>query len=234
MAALARQHRVSLWDLIEQARRRSSGWAPVTLARAGGPAAPAAGSFTLPEICRLREGDPAVQERYVSQFWPEVEREAGHYARRGGDRDDLTGEGALALWEAAFHYDPRKHRTDFAGYVRNTVHRRVRRAYRRQMGFDRPVERLQPQPGAAEAPAAGPGAGTEAVEQRLDLAGALRSLAPEQRAELGEYLAAVAAEGLAPEEAARRLASRHGRTPAAAKKRIQRARRRVADWLSAV
>lgn len=211
-------------DLLRQRLARQ-----LALRRGGGPVAvmsagPAPG---VPDLYRLRGGDPAAAEAFVAFFWPELEREAAHYARRGGEYDDLLGEGALALWEAAFAYDPHRHRTRPDEYVMRAVHQRVRRAYRRQMGFDRPP--------AGEIPAEHPAPDDPAarVEQRVDLAAALRRLAPAQQAELRHYLRAVAGEGLGPEAAARSVASAAGGgSPAAVKKRLQRTRRRVAAWLA--
>lgn len=86
----------------------------------------------LPE---LRRGRIDIQEAYIANFWPMVSQEARRYARSGGDLDDLMGEGALALWEAVFGYGPRRHRTTFTAYVKNHIHQRIRRAYRREQGY---------------------------------------------------------------------------------------------------
>ena len=80
----------------------------------------------------LRRGYTAVQEAYVAQFLPLVDKESRHYGRLGQDINELSGEGALALWEAAFSYRPGQHRTPFSTYVKNHIHQRVRRAYHRQ------------------------------------------------------------------------------------------------------
>lgn len=58
--------------------------------------------FNLPDLYRLRAGDPEAQDHYVAAFWPEVDREAAHYARAGGDPEELQAGRALALWEVAF------------------------------------------------------------------------------------------------------------------------------------
>ncbi len=83
----------------------------------------------------LRRGVAIVQEVFIAYFWPVVEGEASHYGRLGGDFDDLKGEAALALWEAALLFSPGQHRTSFANYVKNHIHRRVRRAYIAQRGY---------------------------------------------------------------------------------------------------
>lgn len=190
-----------------------------------GPVALAAPASLPPDgdvLRRLRAGDREAQEQFVGHFWPDVQQEAARYARRGGPREDLLAEGALALWEAALAYDPDRHGTDLPTYVRNAVHRRVRRAYRKAMGFD----------AAPEAPLDWV-AGMMAVEvryasaeDRADLDRALLALPQRDRAVMRQFVA-LSLQGFGPDEAAQELSRRHGGTPAAWKKRLQRGRRRL-------
>lgn len=121
-------------ESIEALRCRPETYAPlmsrIRAAILGAPLAPA-----IPRqdglLPNLRRGYVEIQEVYVAAFWPVVCREAQRYARAGGDVDDLTGEGALALWESVFGYAPTRHRTSFTRYVENHIHQRIRRAYRR-------------------------------------------------------------------------------------------------------
>ncbi len=53
-------------------------------------------------LLALRQGEAAAQEQYLSAFWPALEKEVGHYAHIGGDKEELHQEAILALWEAAF------------------------------------------------------------------------------------------------------------------------------------
>lgn len=117
-------------------------------------------------------GRTLVQDAYVAAFWPYIEQQASRYARAGGDRDDLIGEGALALWESAVSYTPQKHRTRFSDYVKNNVHRRIRRAYLAHKGYMRSsigqtaLDERMPVPEDA----------LDAAESSLDVAQAIRSL----------------------------------------------------------
>ncbi len=127
----------------------------------------------------LRRGRIEVQEAFVAHFWPQIVKESRRYGRVGGDLDDLQGEGALALWESVFGYCPTRHRTTFSDYVQNAVHGRVRRAYLRQLlhrdeGLDgRTLERAGAQDGDFAA-----------AERALDIAQAVRTLSPKDRAAL--------------------------------------------------
>jgi DNA-directed RNA polymerase specialized sigma24 family protein len=199
---------------------------PMASVGPGEPAVPTRGlaGLDLPLLLRLRAGDPDAQRAYLDHFWPDLEREVRRYARRGGPADDLLGEGALALWEAAFQYDPRKHRTDVEHFVTNHVHRRVRRAYRKAMGYDQ--ARVVPLEQAADQPASDPG--FDARADLLDLARAQAALLPAERETLHQYLGLVAGAGLGPDQAAHHLARQHGGTPAAWKKRLQRTRKKMA------
>ena len=214
MLAPAITHRPSraLWLLLQQMRLAA---APRLVA------GQAPGFETL---LQLRRGVALAREEYVDWFWPEVQRQARHYARRGGPEEELVAEGALALWEAAFQYDPRRHETSVDAYVKNQVHRRIRRAYRRAMGYT--GARVVPLERAEELPAAG--APLIAVEARLDLERAQASLSPADQAVLQRWLPVA---GAGPKQAARQLARRHGGTPAAWKKRLQRTRQRLQRWL---
>ncbi len=88
----------------------------------------------------LRRGRIEVQEAFVAHFWPQIVEESRRYGSAGGDCDDLMGEGALALWESVFGYRPARHRTSFSDYVHNAVHQRIRRAYRKQLHRDQPLD----------------------------------------------------------------------------------------------
>ncbi|HYG56869.1 MAG TPA: sigma-70 family RNA polymerase sigma factor [Symbiobacteriaceae bacterium] len=184
-----------------------------------------AGSNLLPRITPrqlvlVRLHDEAARESLVQEWMPVVEAEARRHARQGGPADDLQAEGALALWEAALQYDPQRHRTAPERYIHNHIHRRVRRAYREAMGFDRPLH-LLPDTGA-------PDRRFEAAERAMDLHRAMESLKPVERDHLTHYLRLTLA-GLGPDEAARTLARRHGESFAATKKRMARIRRKLRE-----
>lgn len=123
----------------------------------------------------LRRGRIEVQEAFVAHFWPQIVEESRRYGRAGGDRDDLMGEGALALWESVFGYRPTRHRTTFSDYVHNAVHQRIRRAYRKQLHQDQPVdERILERTGTPDSDLA-------AAEWALDIARAVETLSPDER-----------------------------------------------------
>lgn len=214
---LQRNAQKRLWDLIKRLLLR--GTVPRLWA---GLSTPGFGT-----LIRVRLGDERAQQEYLAFFWPEVEQEARRYASRGGSREDLAGEGALALWEAAFRYDPSRHRTDLPAFVRNHVHRSVRRAYRKAMGYDQakvvPLETMDRAPVSED--------GYGAAETRFDLEQARAKLGEQERAALGEYLSLVRTGGAGPDQAAGELARRHGGTSAAWKKRLQRTRRKVQELL---
>ena len=178
-------------------------------------------------LLRVRGGDPEAQEAYVEGLWPEVERNAGYYGARGGSRDDLVSEGALALWEAAFSYDPHRHRSDAESFVRSQIHRRVRRAYRAALGYSQGGVPVQPLGDDDAPPAAEEGFGD--VETRIDLAQGLVHLSERERGLISAYLSLVEKGGLGSEEAVARIAAAAGMTRAAVKKRVQRARRRLSE-----
>lgn len=181
-------------------------------------------------LLAVRDGNAEAQEAYVRGLWPEVERNAGYYAARGGAREDLAAEGALALWEAAFGYDPHRHRSDPESFVRNQIHRRVRRAYRQALGFA--LGEVMVVPLDADAPLAGAEDGFVDVEARIDLARGLSHLSERDRLLIADYLSLVEEQGLGPEEAAGRIAAEAGRSKAAVKKQVQRARRRLSAMVS--
>lgn len=123
----------------------------------------------------LRRGRIEVQEAFVAHFWPQIAAESRRYGRVGGDRDDLMGEGALALWESVFGYRPARHRTTFSEYVQNAVHQRMRRAYQKQLHRDQPLdERTLERTGTLDGDLA-------AAEWALDIARAVERLSADER-----------------------------------------------------
>lgn len=158
-------------------------------------------------------------ERFLAEHQGLVEAEVARYARRGGDREDLTGEAWLALWEARQGYRPTQHRTDLAHYVQNHVHRRVRAAYlaeerrRGRQAWGEPQE-------AAERDEH-----LDGVEARADWTAAWQALGPRDRAALADWLAPLW-DPAVPRESARAPS-------AAVKKRRQRARARLRHTLAA-
>jgi hypothetical protein len=181
----------------------------------------------LRQLILVRMGDELARQALLEAWLPVVEQEARRYARAGGPADELEAEGALALWEAALHYDPQRHRTAPERYVQNHIHRRVRRLYRELQGYQGP--KLVPV--EAMAVRAADEAGYAAVERTLDVAGALAELKPAERQQFEQYLG-LALAGMGPDEAARALAVQQEETFAAAKKRLERIRRRVRERLS--
>lgn len=152
-------------------------------------------------------------ERFLAEHRRLVEAEVARYAWRGGDRDELAGEAWLALWEAGAGWRPTQHRTDFAHYVQNHVHRRVRAAYLAEWRH-RGRQAGDPQREWAERDEH-----LEAVETCADWIAAWQTLRPQDRAVLAEWLAL----GASPAG---------GRESAAVKKRRQRARARLRHALA--
>jgi hypothetical protein len=194
-----------LWTLIETALLGAPPRASATMAAAD----PA-----LTWLWRVRSGDLPAQREYIGRYWSTVEEEAVRYARRGGPLDDLRGEGALALWEAAFTYDPKHHRTNLDRYVENRIHQRVRRAYVAAMGYEdgARVTRLTDdivQHGMHEDPA------LSTIEWLHDVTRAADELAAEDRAVILTVVRE-ATDG-----------SRSDASSARERKRLQRARRRL-------
>lgn len=103
-------------------------------------------------------------------------------------------------------------------FVQNQIHRRVRTAYRKSMGFDRP--HLVPL--EAVAPAGAPDPALADRERIIDLERAVAGLTGPEQQHLREYLGLVTA-GSGPDEAARTLSVRHGGSFSAWKKRLERA-----------
>lgn len=172
------------------------------------------------QLILIRLGDPAAQEAFLHDWLPYVEIETRRYAHKGAPAEELQSEGNLALWEAVHQYDPTKHRTAPERYIHNQIHRKVRRAYREAMGFDRPLQ-----------PAADTGAPDhrfDTAERTADLAAAMKTLRPVERDQLTQYLR-LTMQGLGPDEAARALAARQGGSFAAIKKRMERLRRKVRE-----
>jgi RNA polymerase sigma factor (sigma-70 family) len=191
----------------------------------GGPALP---RTTLRQLILLRIAeDPQVAERFLQEWQPALENEVRRYGARGGPLEDLTGEANLALWEAAMQYDPQKHRTAPEHYIQNHIHRRVRTAYRDSQGFDQPEQA----PAEALDRIARHDEQLHAVEQQADLTRAVGQLEPAEQDQFHRY-AALALSGMGPDEAARAMAATDGASFAAAKKRLERLRKKVKSHLS--
>ncbi len=154
----------------------------------------------LPE---LRRGHLQVQESFVHAFWPVVEAEARRYGSLGGDREDLTGEGALALWESATAYRPSQHRTTFTTYVRNHIHQRVRRAYLAYRGHHGPERTVPLHPDFVDSR----DESLSLAEWHVDISAAAQSLSDDDRRSI--------------------VFGSTGARTAGEKKRVQRARQRL-------
>jgi DNA-directed RNA polymerase specialized sigma24 family protein len=128
----------------------------------------------------LRRGRAGAEEAFIAYFWPLVTSEARRYGRVGGDVDELMGEASLALWEAAVQYRQDHHRTTFSEYVKNHVHRRVRRAYLKGRGYDGTPVPIPLHPNWPDT-SADP---LSLAEWRFDLNQALRSLEHDERSAL--------------------------------------------------
>lgn len=164
--ALAPSESATLWTRIQC---QASGHGPLTQ----GP------TWTDEMLPGLRRGVVIVQDAFVAQFWPMVQSEARRYGRAGGDTEELVAEGALALWEAAINFRAAVHQTAFTTYVKNHVHRRIRRAYLKAQGYQNPVSIV---PLLHDAPDA-----TDPVslaEWHMDLSQAVKSLSAADRAAL--------------------------------------------------
>ncbi len=169
-------------------------------------------------LYRVRNGDNTAQREYIDRYWAVVEREATRYARRGGPHEDLRGEGALALWEAVFLFNPARIRIPLDRYVANHIHQRVRRAYVRAMGYgDR--SRVIPLSDVAVNDASTEDEAIGAAEQLYDVLKAAREMAGADRAVI--------------EAALDREYRGLGSEPRGARERkhLQRARRRLQDRL---
>ena len=162
MSALAQTSlRSTLWGVL---RLACSGWPPSTRM-----------VWQDDQLTGLKQGQLELQEAFVAHFWPQIAEDARRYGRLGGQVDDLQGEGALALWESVFAYQPWRHRTTFTDYAKNTVHQRIRREYLKQRNRD---ERLNE---SSLKHASGRDENFTEAECFLDFAHALQSLSPEER-----------------------------------------------------
>lgn len=180
----------------------------------------------LRTLVSIRLGRIQEIESFLGSWEPVLAEEARRYARRGGPEEDLRAEGALALWEAALQYDPSRHRTAPEQYIRNHIHRRVRSAYGRAVGFGQPREiRLD-----LVMPLQATESGYSQADHSVDLSTAMAGLGTEEQKHLKEYLA-LASGGAGPDEAARMLSDGNGESFAAWKKRIERLRRKLRDRL---
>ncbi len=173
-----------------------------------------------PGAVRPGEAADASGERFLTEHQRLVDAEVARYVRRGGDRDDLTGEAWLALWEARQGYRPTQHRTDLAHYVQNHVHRRVRAAYVAEVRHRNRQAWAEPQDAATS------DGDLEGVEARADWTSAWQALGSKDQAVLADWLAPLL-NMAAPREAA-------GAPSAAVKKRRQRARARLRHTLEAM
>lgn len=145
--------------------------------------------------------------RFLAAHRGLVESEVQRYARRGGDREELYGEAWLALWEARQLHRADHHRTDLAHYVQNHVHRRVRQA------FLADLRRRARQPASLPRDVPMPGDPFEQVDDWMDVEKAWLALSPPDQSVLAAWLAGKAPGGPL--------------TPAALKKRRQRAQARL-------
>lgn len=171
------------------------------------------------QLQALRLGHHEAVEAYVKTFWPVVEREAHRYARLGGSYEDLSGEAALALWEAAMSYDPHRLRSSLHKYVSNTIHQRVRRAYAKERQWRQHQEDL-PQDLSVEESA------LSRWEAHRDLSAARSQLSSRDQV-LFDRWSALKREGLSDRLIAQRLACRANTFPGTIQKRWQRLRRRL-------
>lgn len=186
------------------------------------------GDRTLPRLSwrwlvQIRLGDEAARQAFLEAWGPVIDQEVHRYTRKGGDPEELAAEANLALWEGAMAYDPHRHRTTPERYIANRLHKRIRRSYLEQTGYDRSARETPLD--LVDAPAV-----TEeryaAVEQRIDLAEAVGGLAPRDQSLFRRYLL-LAEGGHGPDEAARLVAQQAGGSFGAWKKRLERVRRKV-------
>lgn len=140
----------------------------------------AAGAWSDDLLPALRRGHIEVEEAFVAFFWPLLQSEVRRYGRIGGEADELTGEASLALWEAAVQYRPDRHRTEFSTYVKNHLHRRVRRAYLKEHHYDGSPTIIPLHPDMPDSS----GDPFSLTEWRLDLIQAIGSLDSDDRGSL--------------------------------------------------
>lgn len=209
----------ALWRAIV-CRLTVSKTGPQTFMTAGAPES----VWPLRQLQAVRLGHHEAVEAYVSTFWPVVEREAHRYARLGGSYEDLSGEAALALWEAAMSYDPRRLRSSLNKYVSNMIHQRVRRAYVKERHWRQHQEGL-PQDLPVEERA------LSRWEAHRDLKEARSQLSSGDQA-LFDQWSALQREGLSDMQIAQRLACRENTYPSTMQKRWQRLRHRLRNILT--
>lgn len=171
-------------------------------------------------ILALRVGKTWAQDLYVETFWPLLEPEVRHYAHKGGDREELQQEAALALWEAAFRYDPGRHRTRVETFVKNHIHRTVRERYIRSLKHQQREIPIENYAGIK------PDDGLDLVETQIDVKNAMLELSRDDQNLLDRVTRLVFGHGMGLEEASRYMADHEGGTVAAWKKKIQRVRRK--------
>ncbi len=175
--------------------------------------------FEFKTLVQLRLGRVEAQEQYLAAFWPVLEHEVRRYSHKGGCREELQAEAALALWEAAFQYQPTVHRTSVSAFVANRIHQKVRKSY---------LQAVQPQSLAflslenVEASSVDPA--LSAVELKADLDSALLELPKKHQTALKQFVHLAVDRGLTLEEAAQQLTRSQGGTPSGWKKKVQRLR----------
>lgn len=172
-------------------------------------------------VVALRMGQTWAQDRYLDTFWPTLESEVRHYAHKGGDSEELRQEAALALWEAAFRYDPALHRTDVESYVKNYMHRLVRETYVKALTEKQHQISMEHY---KDSHLVAVDKTLDGTETEADLETALLRLSPKDQALMSRFKVLTVNHGMGLEEAARYLAVHEGGTAGAWKKKIQRLR----------
>ncbi len=189
----------------------------------GGASSPHQGLIDFRTLLALRRGQTWAQDLYLEAFWSVLESEVRRYSGRGADPEELHQEACLALWEAAFHYDPTRHRTAIHKFVANHIHRRVREQYVKSLHFKQHQVLLEED--------LGPDVPIrdnllDEAETQIDLQRALLKLSPHERNFLHRFMELAVNQGMGIESAARQLADQERMTVAATKKKIQRLRRK--------
>ncbi len=172
-------------------------------------------------ILALRAGQTWAQDLYLETFWPTLEPEVRHYARKGGDREELEQDAALALWEAAFRYDPALHRTRLEVFVKNHIHRTVREHYIQSIKRQRRQILMEDDAGVHGLKSDD---NLDLAETQMDVGKAFLALSPHDQRLLHRFAELTIDYGMGLEEASRFMAAHEGGTAAAWKKRIQRLR----------
>lgn len=179
-------------------------------------------------VLQVRSGQTLAQEQYLAVFWPVLEKEVRYYTRKGGVTEELHADGALALWEAVFQYQPSFHRTNVVTFVQNHIHRKVRESYLKSLTHNQrrliPLDDLVSLPDVID-PA------LSIVELEADLNQALHCLPDSDQDVLKYFAGLVVDRGLGSEEAMQHMARQMGGTQAAWKKKIQRLRQKLANHL---